>query len=411
MIEVKTLENCSLMPVESDIWFINQFTDRDYTIMESKKSCQECGCTQYAYNHHEYIYESYCNNCGLIKEREGYINEGVYNGFTHDMKVLKNRSTHLKTIETQIIRIEPDYNKKYRDFKHRYYKLFINIANNDYHIDKSTANDIFYNYFRGFYDLNNRRGLKRENLIKRFLDRISINPREYFMTQAPVKLQKEVLGKDYFKRVDLMEDDDDGNNGQQGASRTPVVSEGQLNVTGKSFTGRKVSYLTYLDINQFTDSPSIRMKYIKRYMEDSVTLLNIKYSFTPEDYDRSSVAEPITPVPTLTRLNNNELSIPLAINNYKTVKHFRKCAYCGSKIFNGDLFCSISCQTLYYNVVDNVPFPISYNPDIYLVGVYNDCLYYYPRINKTNQNPDNETYKYLGDKKYYTRLNHTNNTR
>lgn len=406
MIEIKTLENCSLMPVESDIWFLNNCTTRDYTIFESEKPCRECGCTQYAYNHREYIYESYCNNCGLIREREGYINEGVYNGFTHDMKVLKNRSTHLKTIETQIIRIEPDYNKQYRDFKHRYYNLFISIANKDYHIDKSTANDLFYNYFRGFYDLNNRRGLKREKLIKRFLDRISINPREYFMTQAPEKLQKKVLGK--FKTL-LYDANDEDNKKIRGGSRIPVISEGQLNVTGKKFIGRKIGYQKYLEVNQFTDSEAIRMKYIKRYCTE-YTLLNINYSFTPKDYDRSSVAEPITPVPTLTRLNNNELSIPLAINNYKTVKHFRECAYCGSKIFNGGLFCSITCQTLYYNVVDNVPFPISYNPDIYLVGVYNDCLYYYPRINKTNQNPDNETYKCLGDKKYYTRLNHINNT-
>lgn len=285
MIEVKTLENCSLMPVESDLWFLHNCTDRDYTIFESNKPCRECGCTQYAYNHREYIYESYCNNCGLIRKREGYINEGGYNGFTHYMKLLKNRSTHLKTMETQIKRIEPDYNKPYRDFKHRYYNLFISIANNDYYIDKSTANDLFYNYFRGFYDLNNHRGLKREKLIKRFLDRISINPREYFMTGFPVTMEAQHEYKE-----------------SAGHSRIPIISEGQLNVTGKRFTGRKVSYLTYLDINQFTDSPSIRMKYIKRYMEDRVTLLNIKYSFTPEDYDRSSVAEPITPVPTLTRL-------------------------------------------------------------------------------------------------------------
>lgn len=405
MIEVKTLENCSLMPVESDLWFLNRFTNRDYTIYESEKPCRECGGILYAKDE----YEHYCNHCGLVKERK-YISNSVYNGFTHDMKVLKNRSTQLKEIETQIKNIEPDYNKPYRDFKHHYYNLFISIANKNYHIDKSTANDLFYNYFRGFYDLNNRRGLKREKLIKRFLDRISINPRKYFMTQASIKLQKKVLGKDYFKRIDLTEDDDDGNNGQPGASRTPVVSEGQLNVTGKRFTGRKVSYLTYLDINQFTDTPAIRMKYIKRYCT-RYTLLNIKYSFTPEDYNRDSVAQPVTTIPTLTRLNNNELSIPLAINNYKTIKHFRECAYCGSKIFDGGLFCSISCQTLYYNVVDNVPFPICYNPDIYLVGVYNDCLYYYPRINKTNQNPDNETYKCLGDKKYYTHLNHMINTR
>lgn len=410
MIEVKTLPIVSLMPVESDIWFLHNCTTRDYTIRESKKSCHECGCTQYAYNHRENIYESYCNNCGLIKEREGYINEGVYNGFTHDMKVLKNRSTHLKTIETQIIRIEPDYNKQYRDFKHRYYNLFISIANKDYHIDKSTANDLFYNYFRGFYDLNNRRGLKREKLIKRFLDRISINPREYFMTQAPIKLQKKVLGKDYFKRIDLTKDDDDNNNGQRGASRTPVVSEGQLNVTGKRFTGRKIGYQKYLEVNQFTDTPAIRMKYIKRYCT-RYTLLNIKYSFTPEDYNRDSVAQPVTTIPTLTCLNNDELSIPLAINNYKTVKHFRQCSYCGSKIIDGGLFCDNACRTIYYNVVENVPFPISYNPDIFLVMDYVNCLYYYPPLNKNNQNPDNETYKYLGDKKYYTRLNHTINTR
>lgn len=403
MIEVKTLEVCSLMPESIDSWFLYDNTDRDYTIQVSKKSCHECGCTQYVKDK----YESYCNHCGLIKERESYINSGIYNGFTHDMKVLKNRSTHLKNIETQIIRIEPDYNKKYRDFKHHYYKLFISIANKDYHIDKSTANDLFYNYFRGFYDLNNRRGLRREKLIKRFLDRISINPREYFMTQAPLKLQKKVLGK--FKSL-LYDANDEDNKKIRGGSRIPVISEGQLNVTGKKFIGRKIGYQEYLEVNQFTDSPSIRMKYIKRYMEDSVSLLNIKYSFTPEDYDRSSVAEPITPVPTLTRLNNNELSIPLAINNYKQIKHFRECAYCGSKIFNGGLFCSISCQTLYYNIVDNVPFPISYNPDIYLVMDYNNCIYYYPPLNKTNQNPDNETYKCLGDKKYYTRLNHINNT-
>lgn len=390
MIEIKTLEVCSLMPETVDTWFLYTHTTRDYTIRESKKPCHECDCTQYVRDK----LGSYCNHCGLIRERESFIQDTEYNGFTHDMKVLKNRSSHLKEIETQIKKIEPNYNKKYRDFKNYYYDLFLEIAMKEYYIPNGTANDLFYLYFRGFYDLNSSQGLRRKKLIRRFLDRISINPREYFMMGQSVNTED---NKALDKKL-------------MSGSRIPVISEGQLNVTDKKFTGRKIGYQTYLEVNQFTDTPAILMKYIKRYCTE-YTLLNIKYSFTPEDYNRDSVAEPVTTIPTLTRLNNDELSIPLAINNYKTVKHFRECSYCGSKIIDGDLFCSITCRTLYYNIVENVPFPISYNPDIYLVIDYINSLYYYPPLNKTNQNPDNETYKYLGDKKYYTRLNHTKNTR
>ena len=342
MIEAKTLPNVSLMPVESDVWFLNKYTGRDYTITVSKKSCHECGSIYYGKDD----YESYCNHCGKIRELESYINKRVYNGFTHDMKVLKNRSTHLKEIETQLKNIEPDYNKKYRDFKHRYYNLFMEIAYKDYYIPTGTANDLFYLYFRGFYDLNKRKGVKREKLVRKFLDRISINPREYFMTQAPEKLQKKVLGK--FKHIDITEDDDDSNNGQPGASRIPVISEGQLNVTGKRFTGRKVSYHTYLTVNEFTDSPSIRMKYIKRYCED-YTLLNIKYTVTPEDYDRKSVAEPVTPIPVLNEdyIPFNSLGLEDMIIN--TVQYPSRSKYQGLDVEKDIKIQELKKKQPYYN--------------------------------------------------------------
>lgn len=307
---IKTLEICSLMPIESDIWFLNNFTNRDYIIHKSKKPCQECGCRMYTKDN----YESYCNHCGKIREREAYINKGIYNGFTHNMKALKNRSTHLKTIETQLKNIEPDYNKKYRDFKHRYYELFLEIAYKDYHIPTGTSNDLFYLYFRGFYDINKRKGLRRERLVRRFLDRISINPREYFMTGFPVTMEAQ---QEY--------------DNPAGSSRSPRVSDGQLNVTGKKSTGRRISYNTYIQVNNYEDTEAIRMKYIKRYCED-YNLLNIKYTVTPEDYDRKSVAEPVTPVPTLNEdyIPFNSLGLEDMVIN--TVQYLSRSKYKGLDI-------------------------------------------------------------------------------
>ena len=278
MIEIKTLEVCSLMPETVDTWFMSTQTNRDYIIQVSEKPCRECDCTEYVRDK----FGSYCNHCGLIRERESFIQDTEYNGFTHDMKVLKNRSSHLKTIETQIKKIEPNYNKKYRDFKNYYYDLFLEIAMKEYYIPNGTANDLFYLYFRGFYDLNSSQGLLRKKLIRRFLDRISINPREYFMMGQSVNTED---NKALDKKL-------------MSGSRIPVISEGQLNVTGKKFTGRKIGYQTYLEVNQFTDTSAILMKYIKRYCTE-YTLLNIKYSFTPEDYNRDSVAQPVTTIPTL----------------------------------------------------------------------------------------------------------------
>ena len=387
---VKTLEVCSLMPVESDLWFLNKFTDRDYLIMESDKPCPECDCTQIAVDE----FETYCNECGKIfKKKYSYKS---FKPFGYDMKSLKNHSLNLKNIDKDLIKIDRDNNKKYRNFKHRYYKLFLQIAENEYNINQKDANDLFYQYFRGFFDLNNKKGLKRKKLIHRFLDKININPRDYFITGVGY----------YNKDKDLYIIDDNGNRKlPEAGSRLPVVAEGQLNVTGKEFTGRKISYQQYLMVNDYPDTENFRIKYIKRYCKN-YTLLTTT-TVISNNTSIKSVAEPVTPVPTLTVLNPEEISIPLAINNYYKPKHNHTCAYCGSKISKSGIFCSVTCKALYYSVVDDLPVPISYNPDIFLVVTYNEGILYYPPIKKTNNNPDNETYKYLGDKKYYTRLNHT----
>lgn len=315
MIKVKTLENCSLMPVESDLWFLHNCTTRDYTIRESKKYCRECGCTQYVKDK----YESYCNHCGNIYETRYYNNKTLFGayGFSYEfIRFLKQESMQLKTIETQIKAIEPDYNKKYRDFKYHYYNLFMEIAMKEYHIHHSKdAEDLFYTMFRAYYEMTKKRGLKRTKVIHKFFDKLNINHRDYFiMGVYQEKSTKKRLGRVvYYKsgnqkiplynmgsagKGDYGYFDDDDFTYQAGVSRVPSTSKGQLNVTGRVFTGRRISYQVFLKVNDYPDTSNIMFKYINRYCED-YTLLDMNDSFTPEDYDRSSVAEPITPVPTL----------------------------------------------------------------------------------------------------------------
>lgn len=277
MTKVKTLPILSLMPAENDLWFINKF--RDYNISESDKPCRECGSTQVVHGD----FESYCNNCGRIFKTRHYPSNTIRNSVTHHMSGLKNRSLFLKETEQDIISYDSDYNKPYRDFKHRYYDLFIRIATLEYNIPEATANDLFFFYFRGYYDLNNKRGLRRTKLIHRFLDRININPRSYFMSSIA-----------NVGNIDVSDEPVEGH------SRVPRVAEGQLNVTGKDFTGRRISYRTFLKVNAYHDNNRSLWKFIRRYCKN-YTLLEENPSFTPEEYDNCSVAEPVAIVPTLNK--------------------------------------------------------------------------------------------------------------